>query len=88
MLAHGQRLCRGYFDEESGLYFVTERDAHTWVEVFPEYGWIEFEPTAGESPLTAQAKTQRTWMPRPATPSRRRSLTMPRRARHRHRFAA
>jgi transglutaminase-like putative cysteine protease len=42
----------GTFDEESGAYFVTERDAHTWVEVFfPEYGWIEFEPTAGESPL-------------------------------------
>lgn len=42
----------GIFDEESGYYFVTERDAHTWVEVFfPEYGWIEFEPTAGESPL-------------------------------------
>ena len=42
----------GLFDEESGAYFVTERDAHTWVEVFfPEFGWIEFEPTAGESPL-------------------------------------
>ncbi|MFO7633728.1 MAG: transglutaminase domain-containing protein, partial [Caldilinea sp.] len=42
----------GMFDEESGAYFVTERDAHTWVEVFfPEYGWIEFEPTAGESAL-------------------------------------
>ena len=46
----------GIFDEESGLYFVTERDAHTWVEVFfPEYGWIEFEPTAGESPLDRPA---------------------------------
>ena len=42
----------GIYDPEAGLYFVTERDAHTWVEVFfPEYGWIEFEPTAGESPL-------------------------------------
>lgn len=42
----------GAFDEESQSYFITERDAHTWVEVFfPEYGWIEFEPTAGESPL-------------------------------------
>lgn len=42
----------GAFDEESGAYYVTERDAHTWVEVFfPEYGWIEFEPTAAESPL-------------------------------------
>ena len=43
----------GTYDEESKLYFVTERDAHTWVEVyFPLYGWIEFEPTAGESPLS------------------------------------
>ena len=45
-------ICEGMFDQESGSYFITERDAHTWVEVFfPEYGWIEFEPTAGESPL-------------------------------------
>ena len=42
----------GVLDEESGLYVVTERDAHTWVEVyFPNFGWIEFEPTAGESEL-------------------------------------
>jgi transglutaminase-like putative cysteine protease len=42
----------GAYDEESGLYFVTDRDAHTWVEVFfPDLGWIEFEPTSGESPL-------------------------------------
>jgi transglutaminase-like putative cysteine protease len=42
----------GTFDEESGAYFINERDAHTWVEVFfPELGWVEFEPTAGESPL-------------------------------------
>lgn len=43
----------GTYDEESNLYYTTERDAHTWVEVyFPSYGWIEFEPTAGESPLS------------------------------------
>ncbi len=43
----------GTYDEESNLYYTTERDAHTWVEVyFPTYGWIEFEPTAGESPLS------------------------------------
>lgn len=42
----------GYFDEETGYYYVTDADAHTWVEVFfPNFGWIEFEPTAGESPL-------------------------------------
>ncbi|MEM7538285.1 MAG: transglutaminaseTgpA domain-containing protein [Chloroflexota bacterium] len=42
----------GAFDEEGKVFVVTERDAHTWVEVyFPNYGWIEFEPTAGESAL-------------------------------------
>lgn len=42
----------GLFDEETMRYYVTERDAHTWVEVFfPGLGWVEFEPTAGESPL-------------------------------------
>ncbi len=42
----------GAYDEESRLYYVTERDAHTWVEVFfLGYGWIEFEPTAGETQL-------------------------------------
>ncbi len=42
----------GLLDEETGIRVITERDAHTWVEVyFPQYGWVEFEPTAGESAL-------------------------------------
>lgn len=42
----------GTFDEESGLFYISERDAHTWVEVFfPGLGWVEFEPTAAESVL-------------------------------------
>ncbi len=42
----------GHSDPETNTVFLTERDAHTWVEVyFPQYGWIEFEPTAGESTL-------------------------------------
>ena len=40
---------RGEFDARSGTYRVRERDAHSWVEVyFPNYGWIEFEPTAAQ----------------------------------------
>jgi len=42
----------GTYDEDSRVYFITARDAHTWVEVyFPNFGWVEFEPTAGESEL-------------------------------------
>ncbi|MFN2203635.1 MAG: DUF3488 and DUF4129 domain-containing transglutaminase family protein [Caldilineaceae bacterium] len=42
----------GFYNDDTYEYQVTARDAHTWVEVFfPEYGWIEFEPTAGESQL-------------------------------------
>jgi transglutaminase-like putative cysteine protease len=45
------RLVVGYasggYDPASAQYVVTEADAHSWVEVyFPNYGWIEFEPTA------------------------------------------
>ncbi len=33
-------------------YLVRGTDAHAWVEVFfPEYGWVEFEPTAGQPPI-------------------------------------
>ncbi len=42
----------GVYDPDSMLFFISERDAHTWVEAFfPGYGWIEFEPTAGETQL-------------------------------------
>lgn len=50
------RLVVGYhtgtYDEVDQRYLVTEADAHAWVEIFfPGYGWIEFEPTAGVSPI-------------------------------------
>ncbi len=36
----------------SGTYTVRQRDAHAWPEVyFVGYGWIEFEPTASQSPI-------------------------------------
>jgi transglutaminase-like putative cysteine protease len=48
------RLVVGYasgtYSMKEGHYQVTEADAHSWVEVyFPEFGWVEFEPTAGRS---------------------------------------
>ncbi len=38
---------QGEYDETSQSYRVRANNAHTWVEVyFPQYGWIQFEPTA------------------------------------------
>jgi transglutaminase-like putative cysteine protease len=40
---------QGHFNPDRQVYEVLLQDAHTWVEVFfPEYGWIEFEPTAAQ----------------------------------------
>lgn len=42
----------GTFDPTIGRYVVREINAHAWVEVFfPQYGWIEFEPTPSETPF-------------------------------------
>ncbi|MCA9922975.1 MAG: transglutaminase domain-containing protein [Anaerolineales bacterium] len=38
---------QGEFNEDNNFYRVRASNAHTWVEVyFPNYGWIQFEPTA------------------------------------------
>ena len=44
------RMAAGYSpgeeDPESGRKFVRDYDSHGWVQVyFPEFGWIDFEPT-------------------------------------------
>ncbi|MEW5721161.1 MAG: transglutaminase domain-containing protein, partial [Chloroflexota bacterium] len=50
----------GYFDFFTGKFSVTEADAHSWVEIyFPEYGWIEFEPTANRAPIERAEETPR-----------------------------
>jgi transglutaminase-like putative cysteine protease len=55
------RIAQGYNQGTllpTGEYEVRQTNAHTWVEVyFPNYGWIEFEPTASEPDIS-----------RPATP--------------------
>jgi len=39
----------GTFDPALGKFVVRELNAHAWVEAyFPQYGWIEFEPTPSE----------------------------------------
>lgn len=50
------RLAVGYAQGEpnaqNSIYVVRERDLHAWPEVyFPEYGWVEFEPTTNQEPL-------------------------------------
>ncbi|MBP7691570.1 MAG: hypothetical protein KA764_06620, partial [Anaerolineales bacterium] len=45
-------FAQGELNLETGQYLVREREAHAWPEVFfPDYGWIEFEPTGSEPPL-------------------------------------
>jgi len=50
------RLAVGYAQGEPSVnrtrYFVRQKDAHAWPEVyFPTIGWVEFEPTANQSPI-------------------------------------
>jgi hypothetical protein len=42
----------GGYDSRSGVWTVTDRDAHAWVEAwFPVYGWLPFDPTPGRAQL-------------------------------------
>ena len=66
--AEGSYIQEGEY-QGFGYYFITERDAHTWVEVFfPEYGWIEFEPTAGETQLNRPRGNEATSQEFPSYP--------------------
>ncbi len=48
-------FAQGEYDARLGAYRVAESDAHSWVEVyFPNYGWVEFEPTASIDPILRQ----------------------------------
>ena len=38
--------------QEDGSFIVRDRNSHGWTEVFfPDYGWIEFEPTPGRESI-------------------------------------
>ncbi|MDA8217635.1 MAG: DUF3488 and transglutaminase-like domain-containing protein [Dehalococcoidales bacterium] len=46
----------GTYDETVQAYVVRESDSHSWPEVyFPDYGWIEFEPTASAPAIVHEA---------------------------------
>jgi transglutaminase-like putative cysteine protease len=49
----------GGWNEFGGYLAVTQNEAHSWVEVwFPNYGWIEWDPTP---PGSGDAAVARTW---------------------------
>jgi len=53
------RVAEGFAPGErrGGVYHVTDRDAHAWVEAwFPGYGWLPFEATPGRE-LPARASS-------------------------------
>jgi len=42
----------GAYDAKGGVWTVTDRNAHAWVEAwFPRYGWLPFDPTPGRARL-------------------------------------
>jgi len=56
---------QGKYDPATQTYRVTEKDSHTWVEVFfPNYGWVEFEPTASQ-PAVVRPTPQPANLPTP-----------------------
>lgn len=57
------RLAVGFAQGDANLqntfYTVRERDAHAWPEVyFPNFGWIEFEPTGNQAVLERPEKAE------------------------------
>ncbi|MCL4507650.1 MAG: DUF3488 and transglutaminase-like domain-containing protein [Chloroflexi bacterium] len=57
-------------DMSSAVYSVKVKDSHTWVEVFfPGYGWVEFEPTAGQPALQRSDSAQVAGAPTPVAPT-------------------
>jgi hypothetical protein len=50
------RLAVGYgageYDARAGAFHVRQKDAHSWTQIyFPNYGWVDFEPTSGRAAL-------------------------------------
>ena len=46
------------YDYNTYQYIIREAEAHSWAQVyFPGYGWIDFEPTAGRSPINRSGQS-------------------------------
>jgi len=68
------RLVIGYaggeYDAENDHYIVTEAEAHSWAEVyFPDYGWVEFEPTGGRPEIDRFSTASSVIPPLPTAPA-------------------
>lgn len=68
------RLAVGFAQGEASLqdtlYTVRERDLHAWPEVyFPEYGWVEFEPTGNQDPLDRPLEREEKPVATPSQPN-------------------
>lgn len=49
----------GEYDAQTHTYRVVEANAHSWAQVyFPNYGWIDFEPTTGRTVIERNAVPQ------------------------------
>jgi len=47
----------GIYNPIKAEYIVREANAHSWVEIyFADVGWVEFEPTASQPPITLPEK--------------------------------
>lgn len=54
----------GEYDAETHTYRVIEADAHSWTQVyFPNYGWVDFEPTSGRAAIALDAPSARRQIP-------------------------
>lgn len=54
------RVASGYTlgAQDGEIYHVKESDAHSWPELFfPDYGWVEFEPTSSKPAIDRPAAT-------------------------------
>ncbi len=59
-----QNYARGSYNATLNHFTITEADAHSWVEIyFPQYGWIEFEPTAGRATLERPSEAESAAIP-------------------------